>query len=166
MTGENKPSKNELKAQTRARMVSMFERQGMTVESHSAGAVNYLSVSIPESDQNLAAIYGSRGKAASLWMKEPAWILLRSKLTAEQKRTIKVEDVDLFRRGFQWAVHFETPEDEHLAWAIDCCVEAGETRWENKKVRVAKEQAAKKRRLAKEAEMAEKRRSPFAEATK
>jgi hypothetical protein len=48
-----------------------------------------------------------------------------------------------------------------LELAVKACVEAGVTRWENKKVRVAKQSAAKERRIAKEAEMAEKRRSPF-----
>jgi hypothetical protein len=161
MAEKDTPSKNEMKAQTRQRMVGMFESRGLIVESHSAGAVNYLSISVPDSDQNCGAIYGSRGKAASLWMKEPAWVALRDMLTDEQKDSIKVEDVDLFRRGFQWAVHFETPDDSHLELAVKACVEAGVTRWENKKVRVAKQSAAKERRIAKEAEMAEKRRSPF-----
>ena len=163
MSDTPKLTKNQVKEKTRERIVNLFEAQSATVESHSAGAVNYLSVSVMDSDQNCAAVYGSRGKAASLWMKEPAWLLLRKSLTDAGigVSDIKVEDVDLFRRGFQWAVHFDSPDDAHLAWAVDCCVQAGEERWARKQERLKKEQAAKVRRLAKEAEMAEKRRSAW-----
>jgi len=160
---QKQPSKNALKQQTRERLTTLFKNAGMTIENHSAGAVNYISVSIPSSGQNCAAVYGSRGGAASLWMKQDAWELLRDEVNAAGiAESLRIEDVDLFRRGFQWAVHFNSPSDSHLEMAVNACVESGKERWRLTQERWAKEKAALAKRHEKEKEIASRRRDPFA----
>lgn len=86
-----------------------------------AGPQNYTAVRHPGEDFNVAAIYGSR-KGASIWVKEQVHDRLRQKYPEEFSRFVDVVDVDLFRRGFAWAIHFADPFEEADLIKLVCTV--------------------------------------------
>ena len=153
------PDKMLLKQTTREVIAQVFKDRGCSVENKRAGAVKYSPISIKGSDQRCAAIYGSKGGAASLWIKEEAWLRLKPKMN---RRTARVEDVDLFGRGFQWAVHFDDPDDPTIVVAAEIAMEVGRERWERAKTRRANDARRKKARILREAEIAKRKRDPFA----
>ncbi len=151
--------KMTMKAMTRKAIEDAFVARGCTTSQKTAGAVKYTPISFGESDQRLAAIYGSKGGAASVWIKEETWTRLRPHVNPDN---IRVEDVDLFGRGFQWAVHFDHHDDPLILHLADIAVECGTERWERAKMRREADSRRESIRAEREAEMAERKRDPFA----
>lgn len=112
MSQENPKLKaTERKALLRQRMRTNFEEAGCNLADMKAGPQKYTAVRQPGTDFNVAAIYGSR-LGASLWIKERVHDRLRDKYPDEYASFADVVDVDLFRRGFAWAIHFKDPTAE------------------------------------------------------
>ena len=154
-----KIARKQMKALTREAIEDAFVARGCTTEQKTAGAVKYTPISLAGSDQRLAAIYGSKGGAASVWIKEETWTALRAHVTPA---TCRVEDVDLFGRGFQWAVHFNSHDDPLIQTVADIAVECGKARWESAQARRAADARRAVVRAEREAEMAKRKRDPFA----
>ena len=150
-------TKAQLKAETRKRIRGLFEASGCTVESKQAGN-HYLAVSLPDSNQRIAAIYGSLGGAASLWLKEAAWTLLRPHTNPKRDR---VEDVRDFRRGFQWAIHFDDPNAALIEKSVEVCIEAGTARWTKTQQRRAEDERRAKAVAERKAKRASTKRNPW-----
>jgi hypothetical protein len=119
-------SKSQIKKETKSKIIELYKSLGCEVEERKTGSISYHAFSILGSDQRIAAMYGSLGGAASLWIKKDAWSIVAPSL---DRNTTRVEDVDLFRRGFQWAVHFTNQDDEALEPVVRASVEAGTVRW-------------------------------------
>ena len=158
--GEEAIPKMKLKELTRESILDSFLISGCMTENKKSGAVKYTAISLPDSDQRLAAIYGSRGGAASLWMKDEAWCRIKGDIMDPD--SVRVEDVDLFGRGFQWAIHFDHPDDPLIMKAVKASVEVGKERWERAQKRRSDDQRRAEARAEREAAMAERRRDPFA----
>jgi len=152
---KQKMKAGERKALLRGHMRKQFEIAGCELVDMKAGPQNYTAIRNPGSEFNIAAIYGSR-KGASLWIKERVHNRLRDKYPEAYSQFVDVVDVDLFRRGFAWAVHFADPiEDE---WLIDlvCTVSLQWGKREEAR-REAVEQAKQQERITKANREAEKR---------
>jgi hypothetical protein len=166
MMSEGKLTKNEIKQKTRSMLRMLFDAQGCEIHEKQAGSVQYEAIGMVGSDQRIAAIYGSRGGACALWVKDATWQELR-KSYPETIRNIqssgtRVQDVSMFARGFQWAIHFTGTEDPWIVPVVAATVNQGQIRWNKAVDRRATEQRRADERKDREAEMAEKRKDPFA----
>ena len=116
-----------MKKLTKEAIFNAFLVRGYEVHEMSAGSVNYHTIK-HQSDKNttqvVAAVYGSLTKAASLWVKESTFQSLKPNLPSDAL----VEDVEPFRRGFQWAIHFENNADELIDLSVDHAVVTAESR--------------------------------------
>tara|TARA_R110000744_G_scaffold1725_1_gene6178 strand:+ start:4799 stop:5278 length:480 start_codon:yes stop_codon:yes gene_type:complete len=146
--------KAEIKKETKNRIIELFKSENCEIEERRTGSITYHAISIAGSDQRIAAIYGSLGGAASLWIKKDAWEIVAPTL---DKNSVRVEDVDLFRRGFQWAVHFDGRDDVSLEPVVMATVEAGRVRWNRALTRRANDSRRAQVRAEKKAEMDAKR---------
>ena len=148
---------------TKAAIMSAFEKHGCTGDDKTAGAVKYTAISIKGSYQRIAAIYGSQGGGASVWVKEDAWTQIRPQVVSAWKEgKLRVDDVDLTKRGFQWSIHFDTPNHPHIETIVKECVNVGHIRWERAQKRIADDARRAEARIIREAKMAERKRDPFA----
>tara|TARA_R110002050_G_scaffold7274_8_gene28472 strand:+ start:3709 stop:4188 length:480 start_codon:yes stop_codon:yes gene_type:complete len=147
-------SKSQIKKDTKSKIIELYESLGCDIDERKTGSIKYHAISIGGSDQRIAAIYGSLGGAASLWIKKDAWDLVAPNL---DRASTRVEDVDLFRRGFQWAVHFHDQYDNALEPVVQASFEAGQTRWNRALKRRADDARRMKVRADKKAEMDAKR---------
>ena len=111
----------ERKALLRQQMKQEFNDAGCELVEMKAGPQHYTAVRQPGTGFNVAAIYGSR-IGASLWIKEKVHDRLRDKYPDEYKSFSDVVDVDLFRRGFAWAIHFKDPIEEAALISLVCKV--------------------------------------------
>jgi len=152
-------TKAEIKTMTKASIIDAFDKYGCTFDEKTAGAVKYTAISLMGSYQRIAAIYGSQGGGASIWIKESAWEQIRPQVS---EGNIRVDDVDLTKRGFQWAIHFDNPNDPHIQMIVDAVVEVGEIRWARAKKRKEDDARRAEQRIVREADMAERKRNPFA----
>ena len=147
--------KRQLKKMTRDRIKREFTTAGLIVEEQTAGSITYQVVKFAdEANQVVAAIYGSLNGCASLWMKESAFALVKDVLPAETQ----VEDVEPFRRGFQWAIHFDHPESELITVAIEAAINAGKDRLTKTLIRRADDERRESDRAERAARKAETRR--------
>mgnify|MGYP003631294603 CR=1 FL=1 len=149
----------EIKTMTKAAIKDAFEIHGCTFDSKTAGAVKYTAISLNGSYQRIAAIYGSQGGGASLWIKEAAWDIIKPKVSEGE---LTIDDVDLTKRGFQWAIHFDNPNDPMINTIVEAVVEAGQIRWHRAQKRRADDARRADARVIREASMAERKRNPFA----
>jgi len=147
-------SKSQIKKETKMKIIELYKSLGCEVEERKTGSISYHAFSLQGSDQRIAAMYGSLGGAASLWIKKDAWAIVAPNLDRDSTR---VEDVDLFRRGFQWAVHFMSQDDKALEPVVRASVEAGKVRWTRAVKRRADDARRKEARAIKKAEMDSKR---------
>ena len=152
-------SKAEIKTLTREHIMDSFLLRGCMAEQKKAGAVQYTAISLKGSDKRLAAIYGSRGGAASLWIKEDAWERLKPDY---EPGDIRIEDVSLFQRGFQWAIHFNDHHDTNIEKIVDVAVQVGKERWDRSVKRREDDERRAKARIEKKKEMASRKKDPFA----
>ncbi len=150
-------SKNDLKREIRDAIADGFMREGCTIDEKKAGQT-YLAVSLADSTQRIAAIYGSLGGGASLWVKQATWDLLRDTVDPE---TSRVEDVSDFRRGFQWAIHFDDPDDSLIAASVAVCVSTGKARWDKTLKRRDADARRAKDRAEREARRAATKKDPW-----
>ncbi len=154
----------ERKALLRTALRNNFEEAGCQLADLKAGPQKYTAVRQPGSEWNIAAIYGSR-HGASLWIKEKVHDRLRDKYPAEYARFVDVVDVDLFRRGFAWAVHFKDPEADADLIELVCKVSlqwggreearrisAEESKIEAEELKIQREQSRKNRMESKRTE--------------
>jgi|TARA_Y100001973_G_C5203848_1_gene339870 hypothetical protein len=161
MTDDKPMGKREAKRVTKDKLNGLFAEQGCELVERSAGAVNYMGVRVQDSKQNCAAIYGSKNRACSVWMKEDAFDALKAAGVLNPEVQV-VEDVSMFRRGFQWSVHVNGPEDPIIPHIVEVCVSAGIERWTKTSARKEIEARRDSERADREARMAEKRRNPWA----
>ena len=152
-------TKAEIKTMTKASIMTAFDRYGCTYDEKTAGAVKYTAISLTGSYQRIAAIYGSQGGGASIWIKEAAWELIRPSVS---EGDLRVDDVDLTKRGFQWAIHFDNPNDPHINTVVDATIEVGQIRWVRAQKRREDDARRAAQRIVREADMAERKRNPFA----
>lgn len=136
-------------------MKEVFAEEGCEMVDMKAGPQKYTAVRHPNSDWNVAAIYGSR-LGASLWIKESVHSRLRDKYPNEFKRFSDVVDVDLFRRGFAWAIHFADPTEEAGLIELVCRVSIQWGKREEAR-RLAVEEVRQQERIVKQNREAERR---------
>lgn len=146
-----------MKKMTKETLCTRFREHGFNIAEMKAGSVNYLTVKYPdesETNQVVAAIYGSLNHAASLWVKESAFAKIKPHLPADAV----VEDVEPFKRGFQWSIHFEHNEDDVIDVAVAACVEAANERLTKTKARQELEAQRAIQRAEREKKRSETRR--------
>ncbi len=140
-----------MKKLTKEAIFASFLSQGYEVHEMSAGSVKYHTIK-HQGDTNttqiVAAVYGSLTKAASLWVKESTFQSMKPSLPADAL----VEDVEPFRRGFQWAIHFDNDKDELIHMAVEHAIVTAEARLAKTHARrLIEEDRAKKATERKEA---------------
>lgn len=149
--------KREMKKLTKEAIFNAFLVNGYEVHEMKAGSVVYHTIKHPASvgsNQVVAAVYGSLTKAASLWLKESAFEAVKPHLPLDTM----VEDVEPFRRGFQWAIHFEDKDDDVIDIAVEHSIKAAGARLEKTLERQALEEERAKARAEREAKRSETRR--------
>ena len=155
---EAKPiGKRAMKKLTKEAIFNAYLLAGYEVHEMKAGSVTYHAIKHPESEntnQVVAAVYGSLTKAASLWLKESAFDTVKPHLPLDTM----VEDVEPFRRGFQWAIHFEDKDDDVIAIAVEHSIKAAVNRLAKTVMRQNLERERAKARAEREAKRAETRR--------
>jgi len=150
--------KRELKRMTRARIQKELEAHGLECEEMTAGSIKYtVARFMNEPNQIVAAIYGSIKDCASIWVKEAAFQELKPELLSSHPEAT-VEDVSLFRRGFQWSVHIKSPDDPLIMKVIDKAVLHGQDRLNKTIKRRAEDTRREQARAEREAAMAERKR--------
>ena len=150
--------KRELKRMTRQKIQEELESHGLECEDLTAGSIKYTVARFKgEPNQIVAAIYGSIKDCASIWVKEAAFQELKPDLLKDFPETT-IEDVSLFRRGFQWSVHVKSPTDPLIQKVIGSAVIHGQERL-NKTLKRRSEDARREEASAeREAAMAERKR--------
>ena len=149
-------TKNDMKEEVRQEIIDHFTAD-CDIEIKRAGQT-YRAISLKGSNQRIAAIYGSLGGGASLWMKQAAWELLKPHCDPE---TTRVEDVSDFRRGFQWAIHFDDPSDSLIPEATSACMISGADRWAKTLKRREDDARRAKARAEREAKRAATKKDPW-----
>lgn len=162
MSNTDSIGKQEMKRLTKAKIVADFEANGFVAVERSAGAVNYIALkSDADSPFVVASVYGDRRGAASIWVKDACFELLKDNgsLTADEDRNIK--DVSFFKRGMDWQVEIHDIHDDVIPKVIEASVIVRDAILEEE----AEREAIKAEKLAKaeaKAEaMAAKRKTPF-----
>ena len=147
--------KRELKRMTRDAIKNELLSHGLETQDMKAGSITYTVARFNgEPNQIVAAIYGSIKGCASIWMKESAFELVKPSLSDDAI----VEDVAMFRRGFQWAVHFESPDQALISKCVEAAVQSGHARLSKTLTRRADDERRASERKTRQAKMAEKKR--------
>lgn len=150
--------KRELKRMTRQKIQDELESHGLVCEHLKAGSINYTVARFPnEPNQIVAAIYGSIKDCASIWVKESAFQDLKPDLLADYSEHT-IEDVSLFRRGFQWSVHIKSPSDPLIQKVVGSAVIHGQERLNKTLKRRTEDARREQARAEREAAMAERKR--------
>lgn len=150
--------KRELKRMTRQKIQEELESHGLECEDLTAGSIKYTVARFKgEPNQIVAAIYGSIKDCASIWVKEAAFQELKPDLLKDFPETT-IEDVSLFRRGFQWSVHVKSPTDPLIQKVIGSAVVHGQERLNKTLKRRAEDARREAARAEREAAMAERKR--------
>jgi hypothetical protein len=163
MSNTDSIGKQEMKRLTKAKIVDDFTATGgfIAVE-RSAGAVNYVALKPSEDSQFvIASVYGDRRGAASVWIKDECFEILKEKgaITAVEDRNVK--DVSFFKRGMDWQVEIHNNTDSLIGEIIaaSTIVKDAILEMEAEKATVRAEKAAEAKERADA--MASKRKSPF-----
>ena len=150
--------KRELKRMTRQKIQEELESHGLECEDLTAGSIKYTVARFKgEPNQIVAAIYGSIKDCASIWVKEAAFQELKPDLLKDFPETT-IEDVSLFRRGFQWSVHVKSPTDPLIQKVIGSAVVHGQERLNKTLKRRSEDARREAARAEREAAMAERKR--------
>ncbi len=150
--------KRELKRMTRQKIQEELESHGLECEDLTAGSIKYTVARFKgEPNQIVAAIYGSIKDCASIWVKEAAFQELKPDLLKDFPETT-IEDVSLFRRGFQWSVHVKSPTDPLIQKVIGSAVVHGQERLNKTLKRRSEDARREEARAEREAAMAERKR--------
>jgi len=157
-----KLNKNQIKRMTREKVKTLFTQEGCQIYQKTAGSVSYETIGLEGSDQRIGALYGSRGGACALWVKEDAWNLIKESGVINSESQHTVQDVSMFARGFQWAIHFSDCDEPAITDVVKACVATGQIRWDATQDRRAIESRRADERVVREAAMAEKRTDPWA----
>ena len=149
--------KRELKRMTRQKIQEELESHGLECEDLTAGSIKYTVARFKgEPNQIVAAIYGSIKDCASIWVKEAAFQELKPDLLKDFPETT-IEDVSLFRRGFQWSVHVKSPTDPLIQKVIGSAVVHGQERLNKTLKRRSEDARREEARAEREAAMAERK---------
>ena len=163
MSNTDSIGKQEMKRLTKAKIVDDFTATGGFVAvERSAGAVNYVALKPSEDSQFVvASVYGDRRGAASIWIKNECFEILKDKgaITAVEDRNVK--DVSFFKRGMDWQVEIHNNTDSLIGEIIaaSTIVKDAILEMEAEKATVRAEKAAEAKERADA--MAAKRKSPF-----
>lgn len=163
MSNTDSIGKQEMKRLTKAKIVDDFTATGGFVAvERSAGAVNYVALKPSEDSQFvIASVYGDRRGAASIWIKNECFEILKDKgaITAVEDRNVK--DVSFFKRGMDWQVEIHNNTDSLIGEIIaaSTIVKDAILEMEAEKATVRAEKAAEAKERADA--MAAKRKSPF-----
>ena len=163
MSNTDSIGKQEMKRLTKAKIVDDFTATGGFVAvERSAGAVNYVALKPSEDSQFvIASVYGDRRGAASVWIKNECFEILKEKgaITAVEDRNVK--DVSFFKRGMDWQVEIHNNTDSLIGEIIaaSTIVKDAILEMEAEKATVRAEKAAEAKERADA--MAAKRKSPF-----
>ena len=150
--------KRELKRMTRQKIQEELESHGLECEDLTAGSIKYTVARFKgEPNQIVAAIYGSIKDCASIWVKEAAFQALKPALLKDFPETT-IEDVSLFRRGFQWSGHVKSPTDPLIQKVIGSAVVHGQERLNKTLKRRSEDARREEARAEREAAMAERKR--------
>ena len=150
--------KRELKRMTRQKIQEELESHGLECEDLTAGSIKYTVARFKgEPNQIVAAIYGSIKDCASIWVKEAAFQELKPDLLKDFPETT-IEDVSLFRRGFQWSVHVKSPTDPLIQKVIGSAVIHGQERLNKTLKRRSEDARREAARAEREAAIAERKR--------
>ena len=150
--------KRQLKKMTRQAIQDRLESLGLECENLKAGSITYTVARFKgEPNQIVAAIYGSIKDCASIWVKEAAFQDIKPELLRDFPEAT-VEDVSLFRRGFQWSVHIKSPTDPLIEKVIDSAVVHGQERLNKTLKRRTEDARREQARAEREAAMAERKR--------
>ena len=154
--------KQEMKRQTKAKIVSDFETKGFVAVERSAGAVNYVALKPDaESPFVIASVYGDRRGAASIWVKYECFEILKDNGSVKADDDRYIKDVSFFKRGMDWQVEIHDLNDDLIPKIIDASVIVRDSILALE----AEREAIKADKLAKAAEreerMAAKRKTPF-----
>ena len=150
--------KRQLKKMTRQAIQDKLESLGLECEDLKAGSINYTVARFKgEPNQIVAAIYGSIRDCASIWVKEAAFQSIKGELLTNHPEAT-IEDVSLFRRGFQWSVHVKSPTDPLIEKVITSAVHHGQARLDKTLKRRAEDARREQARAEREAAMAERKR--------
>ena len=150
--------KRELKRMTRQNIQTVLESHGLECEDLKAGSINYTVARFKdEPNQIVAAIYGSIKDCASIWVKEAAFQELKPDLLTDYPEAT-IEDVSLFRRGFQWSVHIKSPTDPLIQKVVGSAVIHGKERLDKTVKRRTEDTRREQARTEREAAMAERKR--------
>lgn len=158
-----KIGKREMKKKTRSYIRQTFETNGCHTIDRSAGAVNYVAIRLhPECPNNIAAIYGSRNFAASIWVKDDAFTILKESglIVADDGRPIK--DVSFFKRGLDWQIDVYDDMDSIIQDIIAATMVTGQVREDERLSKIAFAEARAAESVARDAHMNDKRKDPFA----
>ena len=124
MSNTDSIGKQEMKRLTKAKIVEDFTAKGGFVAvERSAGAVNYVALKPSEDSQFvIASVYGDRRGAASVWIKDECFEILKEKgaITAGEDRNIK--DVSFFKRGMDWQVEIHDMHDAVIDLIINASI--------------------------------------------
>ena len=143
---------------TRQKIQEELETHGLECEDLTAGSIKYTVARFKgEPNQIVAAIYGSIKDCASIWVKEAAFQELKPDLLKDFPETT-IEDVSLFRRGFQWSVHVKSPTDPLIQKVIGSAVIHGQERLNKTLKRRSEDARREAARAEREAAMAERKR--------
>lgn len=163
MSNSDSIGKQEMKRLTKAKIVDDFTATGGFVAvERSAGAVNYTALKPSEDSQFvIASVYGDRRGAASVWIKNECFEILKEKgaITAVEDRNVK--DVSFFKRGMDWQVEIHDNTDSLIGEIIaaSTIVKDAILEMEAEKATIRAEKAAEAKERADA--MAAKRKSPF-----
>lgn len=155
--------KQEMKRLTKAKIVDDFTSAGGFVAvTRSAGAVNYVALKPSEDSQFvIASVYGDRRGAASIWVKDECFTLLKEKgvITAVEDRNVK--DVSFFKRGMDWQIEIHNNTDLLIGEIVAASVIVKDAllEMEDEKATIRADKLAKATERAEA--MASKRKTPF-----
>lgn len=162
MSNEDSIGKQEMKRLTKAKIVADFEASGFVAIERSAGAVNYTALK-PDADSPfvVASVYGDRRGAASIWVKDACFEILKDNgsLTADEDRNIK--DVSFFKRGMDWQVEIHDIHDDVIPKVIEASVIVRDAILEEEAEREAQKASKMKAAQERADAMEAKRKTPF-----
>jgi len=158
--------RHALKRRTKQTIVDAFVSEGCTAVERSAGAVTYTALKLSDTHINsVANVYGSKRGAATIWVKDETWQLLKdwgavtaTEVDADLRR---VTDISGYKRGMDWSIEIHDDVDPVITSTIRASIEVAKKADIARLTRVAEAEEKAAKAKAKADEMAAKRRSAF-----
>ncbi|MBL98053.1 MAG: hypothetical protein CMF52_09570 [Legionellales bacterium] len=154
--------KQEMKRQTKAFIVESFTNKGFTAVERSAGAVNYVALKPDaESPFVIASVYGDRRGAASIWVKDECFEILKDNGSVKAGDDRNIKDVSFFKRGMDWQVEIHDLNDDLIPKIIDASIIVMDSIIKLEHERAMEKEAKRLAAQEREERMAAKRKTPF-----